>query len=55
MSIFSSCLLVEARELFDSMSERNDVSCSAMISGRVKNYCFNESIELFRELRSLEM
>lgn len=29
----SSCLLVEARVLFDSLPERNDVSCSAMVTG----------------------
>lgn len=34
----TSCLLFEARELFDEMSERNDVSCSARVSGRVEEF-----------------
>ncbi|XP_028789380.1 pentatricopeptide repeat-containing protein At1g08070, chloroplastic-like [Neltuma alba] len=45
-------LVNEARNLFDAIPQRNDVSYSAMVSGYVKNAFFNEGIELFREIKN---
>ncbi|XP_021679276.1 pentatricopeptide repeat-containing protein At2g42920, chloroplastic-like [Hevea brasiliensis] len=48
----SNGLMNEARKMFDTMPERNEISYNAVVSGYVRNGHFNEAIELFQELKS---
>ncbi|PQM37923.1 pentatricopeptide repeat-containing protein [Prunus yedoensis var. nudiflora] len=44
-------MLKEARELFDGMSEKDEISWSAMVDGYIKGGCHKEALEIFNEMQ----
>ncbi|KAH0994956.1 hypothetical protein GBA52_018820 [Prunus armeniaca] len=44
-------MLKEARELFDCMSEKDEISWSAMVDGYIKGGCHKEALEIFNEMQ----
>eukprot|EP01018_Ginkgo_biloba_P030281 Gb_21430 [translate_table: standard] len=50
---YARCGSIEtARELFDTMSERNVVCWTGMIAGYVQNGCANEALKLFSQMKN---